>query len=177
MSDSSVGRTPEYLVAEYEAATAAYLHYDSFRWQSGSLLVAGAFVFLGFLAAGDPGEIVDFGALLVAFVMSVWLTYAQHHRILYLFKLDRIAELERLMGAEQNLRFRGEGERAYPRLGMPGHNLDRLMAVGLSVSGAILALLKSSAGIFSILAILLSLGTVIWVIGLDRRAQQSLRGR
>jgi len=30
-------------IAEYQAAQDCYLHYDSFRWQSGSLIVAAAF--------------------------------------------------------------------------------------------------------------------------------------
>lgn len=36
-------------IAEYQATQDCYLHYDSFRWQSGSLIVAGVFVFWGFI--------------------------------------------------------------------------------------------------------------------------------
>jgi len=169
-------RPREYVVAEYEAATAAYLHYDAFRWQSGSLLIAGAFVFLGLLAAGPASEVVDFGALLVAFVMSIWMLYAQHHRILYVFKLDRIAELEADMGAEQNLRFRASADHVahYPRIGIPGHILDRIMGLGICLAGPALAVLKGSVGMYSLLALLVASGTFWWIVQQDRRALSAI---
>jgi hypothetical protein len=40
------------LLAEYLAAHDSFHHYDSFRWQSGSMLIAGALVLWGFVLAG-----------------------------------------------------------------------------------------------------------------------------
>lgn len=176
MTSGQPGRPPEYIVAEYEAATAAYLAYDSYRWQSGSLLIAGAFVFLGLLASAPTDEMIDFGAFIVAFVMSLWLLYSQHHRNLFLFKLDRVAELEAQMGGEQNLRFRGAGAKQYRRVGPAGHHMDRIMALGLCCAGPGLALLKGSAGLFSILAVLLAVGSATWVIVQERAAQALVAG-
>ena len=88
---SQDSRPVEYVVAEYEAAHGAYLQYDGFRWQAGSLLIAGAFVFLGLLStAADQSPKASIGSLIVTGVMSIWILYAQHYRQLYLFKLDRI---------------------------------------------------------------------------------------
>ena len=177
MTSQQPGRRTEYVVAEYEAATAAYLHYDSFRWQSGSLLIAGAFVFLGFLASGSADSSVDLGALIVSFVMSLWLLYTQHHRNLFLFKLDRIAELETEMGGEQNLRFRGLGSKQYPRIGLPGHQLDRIMALGLCCAGPGLALWTGAAGVFAALAVLLAGGSAVWAVAQDRTARAAVRSQ
>jgi len=45
MSDSQENR----LLAEYQATQESYLHHDALPWQIGGLLIAGVFVFWGFL--------------------------------------------------------------------------------------------------------------------------------
>ena len=120
---SSHRRPTEYVVAEYEAAHSAYLQYDGFRWQAGSLLIAGAFVFLGLLpTSADQSREASIGSLILTGVMSIWILYAEHYRQLYLFKLDRILELEKVIGAVQHARFNAHmaTQKAYPRLGPRG---------------------------------------------------------
>lgn len=121
-------------------ALAAEAHYDAFKWQSGGLLVAGAFVFLGLISTVDSQLLSSFGAMIVVGVMSGWILYAQHYRALYLLKLHRVAELESAMGAEANRRFQSHLKRpvTYPRIGPRGHNID--LAMYLLVSAAAPAL-------------------------------------
>ncbi len=131
------GRRFEYVVAEYQATNNAYLQYDAFRWASGGLLVAGAFVFLGLLARPDtkPGALFA-GSLIISIVIAIWLLYAEHYRLLYLFKIDRIVELEQEMDAEQHRRFHSvKGLKSYPTLRPKGHNLDRALYAFISLGG------------------------------------------
>jgi hypothetical protein len=71
----------ESLLAEYAAANDAYMHYDNFSWQVGAVLIAGAFVFWGFLIDRNV-EPVPFvvGSVLVAILMSLWMMYSSHNR-------------------------------------------------------------------------------------------------
>jgi hypothetical protein len=43
----------ERYLTEYSTTHDAYLHYDTFSWQVGAVLVAAVFVFLGFLLQPD----------------------------------------------------------------------------------------------------------------------------
>jgi hypothetical protein len=111
-------RTPQarssWAAAKYAATQDAYLQYDSFRWQSGGLLI-GAFVFLGFLTSPNiTPRSLFVGSLVVTVVVSIWMLYAQHYRQLYLFKIDRLLDLELEMGAEQHRRFHGVPGAARP---------------------------------------------------------------
>jgi len=136
------GQYPEYVAAEYAATQDAYLQYDSFRWQPGGLLIAGAFVFLGFLTSPNiTPRILFVGSLVVTVVMSIWMLYAQHYRQLYLFKIDRLLDLELEMGAEQHRRFhQSEAARKhYPTIGIRGHYLDAIVYATISFGGPLLA--------------------------------------
>ena len=83
------------LLAEYSSATQVYLQYDGFRWQAGSFLIAGVFVYWGFLIQADSAALLaGLSSLLVAALMSCWLLFAMHYRQLYLQKLHRIQEIE-----------------------------------------------------------------------------------
>lgn len=85
-------------IAEYAATQASYPHYDSFRWQAGSLLIAGVFVFWGLLISTSPPatpKIVGLAGILVSFLMTIWVLFAHHYRQIYLCKLHRIHELEK----------------------------------------------------------------------------------
>ena len=136
-------RDPSYAAAEYAATNATYLQYDAFRWQAGGLLIAGAFVFLGFLISkGTTAVGLWVGSLVVAAVMAFWMLYAQHYRQLYLFKINRLLELERLMGAEQHRRFhegQGVDDKMYPTIGIKGHHLDQLVYSAIALGGPLLA--------------------------------------
>jgi len=65
-------------------------------------------VFLGFLTSPNiTPRSLFVGSLVVTVVVSIWMLYAQHYRQLYLFKIDRLLDLELEMGAEQHRRFHG----------------------------------------------------------------------
>src|SRR5439155_22571323 len=69
------------MLAEYQAAQDCYLHYDAFRWQAGSILIAGVFVFWGFLLSRiPPPSTRAFGvaSLMVMALMTIWILFAQH---------------------------------------------------------------------------------------------------
>lgn len=136
-------RDPTYVAAEYAATNATYLQYDAFRWQAGGLLFAGAFVFLGFLISQRTTAVnLWVGSLVVAAVMAFWMLYAQHYRQLYLFKINRLLELEHVMGAEQHLRFHeghGVDGKTYPRIGVKGHHLDQYLYSTIALGGPLLA--------------------------------------
>jgi hypothetical protein len=109
-------------IAEYAATQLAYLHYDAFRWQAGSFLIAGVFIFWGLLLQQTtPGDVAGVAALLVTALMSTWLLFAHHYRQIYLCKLHRLHELERDLGMKQHLRFKS---REYDAVGPRGHTLD-----------------------------------------------------
>jgi hypothetical protein len=136
------GQYPEYVTAEYAATQDAYLQYDSFRWQPGGLLIAGAFVFLGFLTSPNiTPRSLFVGSLVVTVVMSIWMLYAQHYRQLYLFKIDRLLDLELEMGAEQHRRFHQSeaASKHYPTIGIRGHYLDGIVYATISFGGPLLA--------------------------------------
>jgi hypothetical protein len=171
-------RPPEDVVAEYETAHSAYLQYDGFRWQAGSLLIAGAFVFLGLLSTtSDASAKVGVGALVVTGVMSIWILYAQHYRQLYLFKLDRVLELELVMGAQQHSRFNPHTPtpKTYPRRGPRGHNLDLGVYVIVTVAGPALALAGESFSGWSVVSLGTTVGIVVWVLQQERQTQRWLR--
>ncbi len=129
---------------EYQATQEAYLHYDSFRWQAGSFLTAGVFVFWGLVVsqAKLPPRIIATGATLVALLMSAWVLFAHHYRQLYLCKLARIHEIEEELGMEQHRRFIGNGVDGirYRSFGPRGHNLDLFVYALTSLTGSALGI-------------------------------------
>jgi hypothetical protein len=178
VGDPSVARRPEYVVAEYEATQETYLHYDSFRWQAGSLLIAGAFVFLGFLASGDASVAVYAVASAVAAgVMTVWILFSHHHRQLYLLKIDRLVELEREMGAEQHRRFNSHGgtARRYKSRGPAGHNLDLAVYLLTSLAAPALAVAKGRASWWLAFSVLITVAGFVYVRRNETLIQRELR--
>src|SRR5882762_5798658 len=94
----------EALLSEYAATNEAYLHYDAFSWQVGSVLVAGVFVFWGFLLQEAPDDALFVASgLLVTVIMSAWALYADHNRQIYLQKLDRLHDIELRLGFKQHV--------------------------------------------------------------------------
>jgi len=138
-------------IAEYQAAQATYLHYDSFRWQAGSLLIAGVFVFWGLLVSSSPPattKVVGLTGILVSLLMTIWVLFAHHYRQIYLCKLDRIVELEKDLGFEQHRRFSPTGVegRRYIIFGPKGHHLDLVLYICSSLGGSIVAWVKAGFG-------------------------------
>jgi hypothetical protein len=133
----------EKYVEEYQAAQACYLHYDSFRWQSGSLIVAAAFVFWGFVLQSSSilGSAIAMAtaSFVVTALMTIWVLFAFHYRQLYLCKLNRVQTLERRLGFKQHSGFvkNPDGKRVYDPKGPKGHNLDLALYVLTSLTGII----------------------------------------
>ena len=120
--------TEEALLAEYAAAHDGYLHYDNFSWQVGAILIAGTFVFFGFLLDKTIDSLTFLAAsLLVTSLMSLWALYGSHNRQIMLCKLHRIHELEEQLGMQQNLRWTkasGSFPHQYRTFGFHGYELD-----------------------------------------------------
>jgi hypothetical protein len=137
----------ESLRTEYTATQDAYLHYDSFSWQVGSILIAGAFVFWGFLLDKNvEPSLIGTGACLISLLMSAWFMYTHHCRQIYLAKLHRIYQIEELLGMEQHRRWMYDGDKKplYQTFGPHGYQLDQsiylltalgALAIGLAKFG------------------------------------------
>jgi hypothetical protein len=162
------GMNPEYVAAEYQATNSAYLQYDAFRWSSGGLLVAGSFVLLGLLANPEiHARSVFAGSIIVSLVMAIWLLYAEHYRLLFLFKIDRILELEEVMKAEQHRRFNRKRFpllESYPTIRPKGHHLDAAMYTVVSLGGPLLAYSRGQLSIcyFIPIAIVVAVLLFVW---------------
>jgi len=136
----------ESLRTEYVATQDAYLHYDNFSWQVGSILMAGTFVFWGLLLdkSVEP-PLLGMGALLVALLMSVWLLYTHHCRQIYLSKLDRLHEIEDLLGMEQHRRWlpvQSDNKPLYRVFGPHGYHLDLSIYVITSAGASAIGTVK-----------------------------------
>lgn len=160
------------LLAEYAAAQATYLHYDAFRWQAGSFLITGVFVFWGLMVQQtiEP-DVGGVASLLVAGLMSTWLLFAHHYRQIYLGKLHRIGEIEAELGMEQHLRFRADGGAAvrYRIRGPHGHTLDVVVYL-LAVAGTpLLALAQDGFSPWYLTVLPLAAAVVLTVARNERR--------
>ncbi len=163
------------LLVEYQAAHDAYLHYDGFRWQAGSFLIAGVFIFWGLLAGESvKPEIAALANSLVAVVMSAWLLYAHHGRQIYLSKLDRLQELEYRASMEQHLRFVDlkEFPRRYRVFGPKGHILDMILYSVAVLGGSLISLAQQGPSPWQLVPAPLLIGTLIWA-GLNESRLQS----
>ena len=160
------------LLAEYSAANDVYLAYDGFRWQSGSFLVAGVFVFWGLISQVQWTDgLILVTTVLVAIMMALWLLFAHHYRQLYLLKLNRIHEIERLLGMEQHLRFLpSEGvSRRYRSFGPRGHHLDAAVFVVTSLGGGLLAVARNGLSLAAFAAVPIVVAALLIVVVNERR--------
>lgn len=166
----------ESLRAEYSSCQATYLHYDAFRWQSGSFLVAGVFVFWGLLVQ-QPLEpaVVATGAMLAALLMSAWALFAHHYRQIYLAKLHRLNEIEELLGLEQHRRFDRSRPNHYVLFGPRGHVLDVFVYVIVALGGAGLGAIRNGISPLHFLPVPLVVAVVAYVVINERRVVNQLR--
>lgn len=137
------------LRTEYLATHEAYIHYDNFAWKVGSVLIAGVFIYWGFVISSSPDPLhVILGNLLVCFLMSIWMIYAEHNRQIYLFKLHRIRELEDKLGMCQHRRFRDSYDDIdnikYDPKGPKGHHLNNCIYFFASLGGLLPCLVKKT---------------------------------
>ncbi|MDH6465767.1 hypothetical protein M2302_005969 [Micromonospora sp. A200] len=168
----------ENLLAEYSSCQATYLHYDAFRWQSGSFLLAGVFVFWGLLVQ-QPLEpaVVAAGAMLAALLMSAWALFAHHYRQIYLYKLHRLKEIEKLLGMEQHRRFDRSRPGHYVLFGPRGHVLDVFVYVVVALGGAGIGATRNGFSPLHLLPAPLVLTVVAYVVMNERRVVNQLRVR
>jgi hypothetical protein len=169
-------QTSESQIAEYQATQDCYLHYDNFRWQAGSLLIAGVFVFWGLLISSMPSpKVVGLSGLLVCGLMSIWILFAHHYRQIYLCKLNRLHELERDLLMKQHLRFIQSEKEKYRIFGPKGHYLDMAMYVITSLGGSFLGLMQYNFNEWLLLPVPLTIIILAGVLINDRRIRRSLK--
>ena len=169
-------------IAEYQATQDCYLHYDSFRWQSGSLIVAGVFVFWGFIFQStipDNGVFLASINLVITLLMSIWVLFAYHYRQIYLCKLHRLKELEENLGFEQHRRFDKSTElkKKYTLLGIKGHYLDLLLYYITSIPGVLFLIYKDYKCFQIILLsspIFILIIVTMWVLCNEKRLKENL---
>jgi hypothetical protein len=172
---------PEDRRAEYAAAHDALLHFTAFRWQGGSFLSTGVFVFWGLLIQQKlPAFTIGMSTLLVSALMSVWILFSHQARQIYLAKLHRIHELERDMNMRQNLRFgfvaRGfDPATRYRTFGPRGYELDLAVCVVTSIGGPLLGWARNGLSAWLILPLPLVVGVLIWVHRNDQAMLAALR--
>ncbi len=154
------------LIAEYSATNDAYMHYDNFSWQVGSILIAGVFVFWGFLSnsAVDKNLIIG-SSILVSILMSAWLLYTAHNRQIYLCKLHRLYEIEEILGLKQHLRWKkgkSDGEPYYRTFGFSGHALNGIIYTITSLGAPFLAYIQDKKSYALLIPILIVTVVLLW---------------
>lgn len=170
--------SPDASLAEYQAGTASYLHYDSFRWSAGSFLIAGVFLFWGSLLSGGSSKLFGPATLLVTCVMTGWIYYAHHYRQLYLCKLDRLQELEEQLGMSSHLRFvDADGRPRYRSFGPRGHIIDLAVYASVTLGGPLLWLARERFSVVQLLAVIAVVGVCTHVQHNERLIQRMLDQR
>ncbi|MBA4374110.1 MAG: hypothetical protein C0402_14770 [Thermodesulfovibrio sp.] len=134
------------LLAEYQAAVAGFNHFDSFRWQSGSLLVAGSLVLWGIIFQGNTSDqkTIGFISLFISTLLAVWILFAHHYRQIYMSKVYRIHEIEKILDMQlnRNLGLLENNSKKIIIYGPKGHNLDIFVFIIVSLFGPLLSWLK-----------------------------------
>jgi hypothetical protein len=171
--------TDEALIAEYSAGNAAFVHYDNFSWQVGAVLVAGAFVFWGFLLDKQIGHFLIFiSSLLITLLMSSWIFYTSHNRQIYLSKLHRIHEIEKILGLQQHLRCikNKSNKNSYYRLfGFKGHVLDYFIYFISSIGAPLIGILKFGFHIIILIPIIIVLLVLTIIIIKEKSVRDHLK--
>jgi hypothetical protein len=171
-------------IAEYQAAQGCVLHYDKFTWQVGAVLIAGTFVFWGFLISSNFMKEAGIGTacLLVNLVMTMWILYAQYNRQIFIYKLERIYELEENLHMEQHRRFskckRDEDVSPKYKPSPRGVFLDCAIYSICSLGGVLIASLKIRLFDLHFWVIgLLVAGVLIWVFYNTRHIDKEIEDR
>jgi hypothetical protein len=135
-------------------------------------------VFLGLLAASNPTPPMwTFASTVTTLLLSTWILFSAHHRHLYMFKIDRLLELEDLLGAEQHRRFNAFTgvAKIYPRIGPRGHQLDLAVFVLLSFTGPGLAVVSRGVHVGLLLPVLIVVAVIVATVINERRVLEWLR--
>ena len=151
MSESNKKVDQERLLAEYQAAVDGFHHFDSFRWQSGALLIASSLVLWGLVLKDDVcSQTVGITGIFVTALLSIWILFAHHYRQLYMSKSFRIHQIESSLGMllNRNLGFLGRGNIVIAIYGPRGHNLDLFVYVIVSIFGSIWSCINSGFSVW-----------------------------
>lgn len=148
---SKPGMDKDALFAEYSAANDVYIHFDSYSWAVGSVLIAGVFVFWGFLLGmnldpqGHPYFLI-IATTLVNLIISLWMLYADHNRQIVLSKLHRIHQIEEKLGMKQHLGWVDHkgNKRIYRTFGLKGHIIDLIIFLLTSLGTPFIGILISN---------------------------------
>lgn len=168
-------------IAEYQATQACFVHFDSFAWQVGAILIAGTFVFWGIIASGGDLEpkVLGIACLLISWFMSIWFLYNAHNREIYLRKLERIRELERNLMMQQHRRFKPDKDIkvVYQDRGPGGHDLDYFIYSLTSLGGPLIGYAKIGASGWLLLPIPFWLFIILWVFVRATTVKQEINRR
>jgi len=129
------------LLAEYQAAIAGFHHYDTFRWDAGSLLVAGSLVLLGLLFSYKEINVLTLSvsSIFITLLLSAWLFFANHYRQLYMAKVLRMHEIEADLGMSLNRNLGIFGKNTKLNIyGPKGHDIDTFIYITMSAFGPFL---------------------------------------
>lgn len=182
-TDASTNRQPnnEILLAEYSSTNSVYVHFDSYSWSVGSVLIASVFIFWGFMISVDLSAKFNIysaiiGAALVNILSSLWLLYADHNRQIVLSKLHRIHEIERKLGMKQHLRWvkNAKGKNIYRTFGLKGHWIDRIIYLVISAGTPIIGIAKFGYDIYWLAPLIIILISWVWVIVNQKRIASHL---
>lgn len=161
-------QSDESRIAEYQAAQECFIHFDGFAWQVGAILIAGAFVFWGIIASGNDLEprVLGIACLLISWFMSIWFLYNAHNREIYLRKLERVRELERMLNMEQHRRFKPDNdiEIVYKDYGPGGHDLDYLIYSLTALGGSLIGYAKIGFSPWLLLPVPFWVLVLTWVL-------------
>jgi hypothetical protein len=161
------------LLAEFNAAHDSFHHYDSFRWQSGSMLIAGSLVLWGFVLAGGKPAPATIGitGFFISTLLAAWVLYAHHYRQLYMMKLYRIHQIENQLHMNLNrpIGFLGHGDVYLHTYGPKGHNLDFFVYIIVSLFGPAFAYLRSGFSPWYLAPLLVIVPVFVTLIINERR--------
>lgn len=169
--------TEEALLAEYTAAHDGYLHYDNLSWQVGAILIAGTFVFFGFLLDKSLDNLTFFAAsMLVTSLLSLWALYGSHNRQIMLCKLHRIHEIEAHFGMQQNARWIKEISThtlKYKTFGPGGGELDSAIYIVVSLAMPTIWIIKLGYSWLMLIPLLATVSCLI-TLGFNEHRIRSL---
>jgi hypothetical protein len=169
------------LLAEYAAAQDDYMHNDSFPWQVGSVLIAGAFVFWGLILDRHLSPVtLGVSALLVTLLMSIWLLFSNHYRQAFLCKIHRLHEIEQLLGMQSHSRWRPVTSNStqsgyYRTYGPSGHFLNASIYFLTSTGTSIIGLLMIGWNWWLIIPLPFTILTLLWTGQNERRLKHHLK--
>ncbi len=108
-SKPELSRDDQIKLVEYQATQQAWFYFGDYIWKVGSVVVAGVFVFWGFLLGIEPtdsadelpGILIACGAIIL--FLLIWFLYTLRNNLISQHKQLRMWELEAELGMKQHL--------------------------------------------------------------------------